>query len=120
MSRQGEQGAEIATIDVVRKMLDVIDNYDRAFGAVTPSTDEEREIADAYKKTYDMILDAFAGLNVTKVATVGSEFDYEFHQAVMQLPSEEFEEGVVCQEFAPGWISGDKLIRPAMVGVSAG
>ena len=66
-----------------------------------------------------MILDAFAGLNVTKVETVGIEFDYELHQAVMQLASDEHEEGIVCQEFAPGWMCGEKLIRPAMVAVAA-
>ena len=77
------------------------------------------EIVEAYKKTQDMILDAFAELNVTKVETVGVEFDYEMHQAIMQMPSDEYEEGIVCQEFAMGWKCGEKLIRPAMVAVAA-
>lgn len=118
MAKQTQLGMETATLDVAGKMLGVIDNYERAFGAMKPSNDEEVEITEAYQKTYDMIMDAFATLNVTKVETVGAEFDYELHQAVMQLPSDEFDEGIVCQELAPGWRCGEKLIRPAMVAVT--
>lgn len=118
MAKQTQLGMETATLDVAGKMLGVIDTYERAFGAMKPSNDEEVEITEAYQKTYDMIMDAFATLNVTKVETVGAEFDYELHQAVMQLPSDEFDEGIVCQELAPGWRCGEKLIRPAMVVVT--
>mmetsp|Transcript_5754 Transcript_5754/g.14372 ORF Transcript_5754/g.14372 Transcript_5754/m.14372 type:complete len:124 (-) Transcript_5754:169-540(-) len=119
MSKQGAAGTETATVEVAQKVLSVLDNYDRAFQAVDAVTNEEVEIVDAYKKTYDMILDSFTELNVTKVETVGTEFDYEMHQAMMQMPSDEYEEGIVCQEFAMGWKCGEKLIRPAMVVVAA-
>ena len=80
---------------------------------------EEVEIVDAYKNTYDMLINVLSSeLNVTKVETVGAEFDYEMHQAMMQMPSDEYEEGIVCQEFAPGWVCGEKCIRPAMVAVA--
>ena len=118
LAKQGAQGNEQATVDVAQKILNVLDNYDRAFGAIEAATNEEVEIVDAYKKTQAMILDAFAELNVTKVETVGVEFDYEMHQAMMQMPSDEYEEGIVCQEFAQGWKCGEKLIRPAMVAVA--
>ena len=118
-AEQGAQGKETATVEVATKMLNVLDNYDRAFQSLEAATNEEVEIVDAYKNTYDMILDAFAELNVTKVETVGTEFDYEMHQAMMQMPSDEYEEGIVCQEFAMGWKCGEKLIRPAMVVVAA-
>ena len=101
-AEQGAQGKETATVEVATKMLNVLDNYDRAFQSLEAATNEEVEIVDAYKNTYDMILDAFAELNVTKVETVGTEFDYEMHQAMMQMPSDEYEEGIVCQEFAMG------------------
>jgi molecular chaperone GrpE len=123
LAKQGALGTETATIDVATRILNVLDNYDRAFQSVEAATNEEVEIVDAYKKTYDMILDAFAELNVTKVDTVGYEFNYEMHQAMMQMPSDEHEEGIVCQEFAMGWkfgtADGEKLIRPAMVVVAA-
>ena len=117
-AKQGSQAQLDATIEVATRILDVLDNYDRAFQAVEAATDEEEEILAAYRKTQDMVVEAFAGLNVTRIATVGEEFDYELHQALMQMPSEEHEEGIVCQEMAPGWKCGDRLIHPAMVAVA--
>jgi len=119
MSRQGREASVEATQDVVTKILNVIDNYDRAWGTLTISSDEEKEIAEAYTKTYDTVIDVFAGFNVTKVETVGAEFDYELHQALMTVASEDYSEGTVCQELATGWVMGEKLIRPAMVAVAA-
>lgn len=118
LAKQGSQGKETATVEVATSILNVLDNYDRAFQAVEAATNEEVEIVDAYKHTYDLIIDALTELNVTKVETVGVEFNYELHQAMMQMPSDEHEEGIVCQEFAPGWAFGEKCIRPAMVAVA--
>ncbi len=108
----------MATVQVARHMLNVLDNFDRAFGAVQPSTDEELAIEAEYKGTYQMMLDAFAEMGVEEVPTVGVEFDYQVHQAVMQKPSDEYEEGIVCEEFQKGFKCGDSLVRAAMVAVA--
>lgn len=109
----------MATTQVVREMLSVLDNYDRAFGSISPESDEQRAIEAEYKAAYQMILDTFAQLGVEEVKTLGSEFDYEVHQAVMQKPSDEYEEGIVCEEFQKGFKIGNTLIRAAMVAVAA-
>jgi len=119
MSSQTKTGDTQAIIKVVRQMLQVLDNYDRAFGVVTAETDAEKEIELEYKSAYDMILSIFEELGVQVVDTVGTEFDYEYHQAVMQRPSEEYEEGIVCEELQKGFKLGDQLIRAAMVSVAA-
>lgn len=119
MTEQNKGGDDEATIKVARQMLGLLDNYDRAFGVLTAETDQQKEIEVAYRATYDKILDTFESLGVTEVETVGKEFDYEFHQAVMQRPSEDYEEGIVCEELAKGFVLGDKLIRAAMVSVAA-
>jgi molecular chaperone GrpE len=111
------QGSTDATIQVARKMLDVIDNCNRAFSNVSPETDEQKAVEAAFKKVYGNILSTFEELGVKEVPTVGIEFDYEIHQAVMQRPSE-FEEGIVCEELQKGYIIEDKLVRAAMVVVS--
>jgi len=120
MNKQSKEGGGTATIEVVRKMLEVMDNYDRAFGALSADTEEEKEMEATYKATYDLILKIFDDLGVKPVETLGTEFDYEVHQAVMQRPCDEYEEGLVCDELARGWVLDDKLIRAAMVSVSAG
>ena len=109
----------MATVQVAREVLKVLDNYDRAFGAIRPETDTEVAIEQEYRATYGDILNILADLGVEEVETVGIEFDYEVHQAVMQKPSDEFEEGIVCEEFQKGFKLGDTLIRAAMVSVAA-
>jgi len=119
MSQQSKEGNPMATLEVVRSMLSVLDNYDRAFNAVNTETEDQKAVEADYMKTRAMIYETFEKLGVTEVPTVGTEFDYEVHQAVMQRPSDEYEEGVVCEELAKGYVLGDKLIRAAMVSVAA-
>ncbi len=100
--------------------MTVLDNYDRAFQQVTPETDDEKAIEASYKNVYAMIISTLGELGVKEVETVGKEFDYEFHQAVMMRPDEDYEEGIVCEELAKGWATNDgDLIRAAMVVVAA-
>jgi len=109
----------MATVQVARQMLEVLDNFDRAFGAVTPESDFEKEIEAEYRQAYEQILETFNKLGVEPVETLGKEFDYEYHQAVMQKASDEYEEGIVCEELQRGFKLGDTLIRAAMVAVAA-
>ena len=119
MSSQNETGDAQAIVKVVQAVLELLDNFDRAYGVIQPETDEDRAIEAEYKEAYQTILDTFAQLGVTEVPTVGEEFDYELHQAVMQMPGSDYEEGIVCQEFQKGFVMEETLIRPAMVAVAA-
>eukprot|EP00555_Chaetoceros_dichaeta_P014821 CAMPEP_0198275894 /NCGR_PEP_ID=MMETSP1447-20131203/65021_1 /TAXON_ID=420782 /ORGANISM="Chaetoceros dichaeta, Strain CCMP1751" /LENGTH=274 /DNA_ID=CAMNT_0043970801 /DNA_START=62 /DNA_END=886 /DNA_ORIENTATION=- len=118
--RMSKGETNTATMEVARKLLEVLDNFDRAFNSVSPESPAELAVEAAYKDAYAMVLTTFQDLGVTEVETVGLEFDYEFHQAVMTRPDEEHEEGVVCEELAKGYLMEDgKLIRAAMVVVAA-
>mmetsp|Transcript_35152 Transcript_35152/g.43017 ORF Transcript_35152/g.43017 Transcript_35152/m.43017 type:complete len:232 (+) Transcript_35152:171-866(+) len=117
--KQNEESGEKATAEVAKKILEVLDNYDRAFSSVTPSSDSEKEVEAAYKATYESILATFNELGIKEVECVGKEFDYEVHNAVMMRPSDEYEEGFVIEELAKGYIMGEDLIRAAMVIVAA-
>jgi molecular chaperone GrpE len=119
MATQSETKDMEVIRSVVRDMLELLDNCDRAFGAVVPESDAEKVIEAEYKEAYSQVMGAITGLGVEEVPTVGIEFDYELHQAVMQRPSEDYEEGIVCDEFQKGFKLGDTLIRAAMVAVAA-
>lgn len=119
MNDQSTRSDSAATIQVVREMLGVLDTFDRAFGSVQPVTDEEVRVEREYREVASSILNTFTELGVEVVPTVGIEFDYEIHQAVMQKPSDEYEEGIVCEEFQKGFKLGDQLVRAAMVAVAA-
>lgn len=51
--------------------------------------------------------------------TVGTPFNPEYHQAIMQVESDEYEEGIVVEEVQKGYMLKDKVLRPAMVKVSS-
>ena len=113
-------GKKLATKEIANKLLAVLDNYDRAFQQVSPATDEEKDTEVAFKNVYTMVITTLEEMGIKQVETVGIEFDYEFHQAVMQRPDEDYEEGMVCEELAKGWLTEDgELIRAAMVVVAA-
>jgi molecular chaperone GrpE len=118
MMEQNQDGDSDAKVRVVKGILDLLDNFDRASGVIVAETEAEKAIEAEYKAAYQDILDQFKSLGVTEVETVGKEFDYELHQAVMQMPGTDYEEGFVCQEFQKGFIMGEALIRPAMVAVA--
>lgn len=120
LQSRGNAGNDVAIMNVARSMLEVLDNFDRAFQAVSAETEEEIEIESKYQILYDTVLGIFEELGVKPVPTVGIEFDYEIHQAVLQRPSEDHEEGIVCEELQKGFIlNGKTLIRAAMVSVAA-
>jgi len=109
---------DVATVKVIKEVLGVVDNFNRAFGAVKYETDEGKAVEDDFRAIYNDIEVLFKELGVEEVATVGAEFDYELHEAITQMPSADYEEGIVCQEFQKGYMLKDKLIRAAMVAVA--
>jgi len=113
-----QDGDKKASVEVARAMLEVIDNYDRAFKDITPETEVQVQVEAAYKKTYGMIMKVFADLGINEIETVGKEFDYRVHNAVMMAPSDEYDEGVVCQELQKGYALGEEVIRAAYVVVA--
>jgi molecular chaperone GrpE len=117
---QGTKGDEEATMNVARQMLNVLDNFDRAFKIMEAETDDEKALEAAYQETYAKILSIFKELGVTEIEALGKEFDYEFHQAVLQRPHEDYEEGFVCEELQKGYVlNGSRLVRAVMVSVAA-
>ena len=57
---------------------------------------------------------------IKKIEPLHEKFDYNFHQAMYEAPSTEYDEGLIFEVVQPGYILHDRLIRPAMVGVSKG
>lgn len=118
MTEQNQEGDTDAKVRVVKGILDLLDNFDRASGVIVAENEHEQVIEAGYKQAYQDILSQFESMGVTEVPTLGTEFDYELHQAVMQMPGTEYEEGIVCKEFQKGFAMGEALIRPAMVAVA--
>jgi molecular chaperone GrpE len=109
-----------AQIKLLQDFLPVVDNYDRARGIIQVEGPEQEAVAAQYEELYATLEKALADLGVTKIKTVGTEFDYNTHMAIQTEPSDEYEEGIVCEEMQTGYQIGEKLVRAAYVKVSAG
>jgi molecular chaperone GrpE len=57
---------------------------------------------------------------IKKIEPLHEKFDYNFHQAMFEAASSDYEEGLIIEVIQPGYVLHDRLIRPAMVGVSKG
>ncbi len=111
--------------NLARDMLSVADNLARA---VESFPAEERATADAALKALiegveltERDLQAALGRHgVTKLSPEGEKFDPNFHQAMFEIPHEALPAGAVAQVVQSGWKIGERVLRPALVGVSKG
>lgn len=116
--KEKEDLAQYATSKLVAELLPVLDNFERAL-LTTPVNPE----FEAFSKGVNMIFRQLEGVlkaeGLTALETVGQPFNPEYHQAIMQVESEEYEEGFVTEEVQKGYLLKDKILRPAMVKVSS-
>ena len=108
-----DQGAS----NVLEKILPVIDNFERGLAAV-PEEEKGSAFADGMNMIYKQLMKQMEDLGVTPIEAVGKEFDPNFHNAVMQVESEEVEEGFVAQELQKGYMFRDTVLRHSMVAVA--
>ncbi|WP_276356297.1 nucleotide exchange factor GrpE [Cohnella caldifontis] len=115
--KEKEELAQYASLKLVGQLLPVLDNFERAM-----STSGESQGSDSFVKGIDMIFRQLSQVleaeGLRKMEPVGSPFDPELHQAIMQVESEEYEEGIVAEVVQNGYWLKDKVLRPAMVKVS--
>lgn len=108
-----------------RDILGVADNFRRALDAVAP---EARATADAGIKaliegvelTERELLKALEKNGIRKIEPQGEKFDPNIHQAMYEVPDASVPAGSVVQVVQPGYLIGERVLRPAMVGVSKG
>lgn len=103
--------------DVVRELLPVIDNLERALAASATASDVNA-IVEGVKMVLKLFEDQASRLGLAKVKSVGERFDPAVHDAIQQVETDEHPPGTVIAEVVAGFRLGDKLVRPAMVVVA--
>lgn len=107
---------ETGAKSVIEKMLPVVDNFERGLASV-PEEEKDGAIAQGMQMIYKQLMTELENLDVKPIPAVGEEFNPEFHNAVMQTQSEEFESGVIAQELQKGYTYRDSVVRHSMVAV---
>ena len=114
--KEKTQMFDMGAKNVLEKILPVVDNFER--GLATQIVDEaDQPFADGMQMIYKQLMKQLEDLGVKPIEAIGKEFDPNFHNAVMQVESEEYETGFVAQELQKGYLYKDTVIRHSMVAV---
>ncbi len=118
--RQMEDHRKYANESLIKELLSVVDNLERAIHASNGEKVEDTSVVEGVEMTLGEIMKLLKKYHVTPVDAHGKPFDPAYHEAVMQEASDAYPENTVTAELQKGYLLHDRLIRPAMVVVSKG
>jgi len=121
LEAEKSQASAYAASQFARDMLAIKDHLDRALGAVSDELRGDKVASQflAGIESTSRELDAvFTRNGVTRVKSVGEKLDPNRHQAMMEIPTDQAEPGIIVEEMQPGYMLKDRLLRPAMVAVA--
>ena len=117
-----EHSKKYSHISFVRDLVSLFDNLERALDAVP---NDKLELSEPIKNLIvgleivnKEIINTFEKHNLKQIEPLGEKFDYNFHQAMFEVPTNEKEPGIVVEVSQKGYLLYDRLVRPAMVGIS--
>jgi molecular chaperone GrpE len=104
-----------------KEIINIKDNIERAQSSISDEV-KTNEAVKSVVEGLDLIAQAtvstFEKIGIKKVESFNQKFDHNLHQAMMEIEKDEMEPGTIVQEILPGYTLHDRLLRPAMVGVS--
>lgn len=106
------------TENALTKLIEVLDNFERAEKALE-NVDDIEKYKESFELLHKQVTDTLTKLGMEPINAQGQEFDPNFHDAVMRTPTSEYDENIVIAELQKGYKLGDKVLRPSMVNVAA-
>lgn len=107
-----------ATVEVLSKLLPILDDFGRALDNV-PETIAGDSWFDGVALVHRKLQGILEEENIERIEAVGAPFDPNYHEAVLQEESDQYESGIIVKELQSGYRLGERVIRPAMVVVAA-
>ena len=126
MEKEKQENARYGASNLARGLFSILDNFDRALKASPKELKNKKEIEKNYASLHEgvelTVKEIYTALKQNGIETIepnkGDSFDHNIHQAMLEVPTNEFEPGCVCEVLQCGYKIYDRLLRPAMVGVS--
>jgi molecular chaperone GrpE len=115
--RELGDAVKVAREELLRDLLPVFDNLERASAHAGTATDT-KALADGISMVQRQFLDVLGKLGIERVQATGQPFDPAVHEAVQHLETDEFPPGVVAAELQAGYRTGERVLRPALVVVA--
>jgi len=103
--------------NTVKKLIEVLDNFDRGIKALETIEDCEKA-KECYNLAYKNFNDVLGKIGLEVIPAEGEEFDPNLHEAVMQTPTDEKPENTIIAELQKGYKLGDKVLRATLVNVA--
>ena len=103
--------------NTVKKLIEVIDNFDRGLKAIETVEDCDK-VKECYQLAYKNFTDVLSKIGLEAIKAEGEEFDPNLHEAVMQTPTDEQAENTIIAELQKGYKLGDKVLRATLVNVA--
>ena len=120
-AREKEDAAKYAIANFARDMVNAADNLGRALDALPENAREDetfKGLIEGVELTGREFVSAFEKHGIKEVHPHGEKFDHNLHQAMFEVEDPSVEPGTVIQVMQIGYTIGDRLLRPAMVGVA--
>ncbi len=115
--KESKRMYDVGAKEVLEQLLPVVDNFERALQAI-PEEDKERAFEQGVDKIYKQLMVTLNDVGVKPMEAVGTEFNPDFHNAVMHVEDEELGENVVTEELQKGYMYKDDVLRYSMVKVA--
>jgi molecular chaperone GrpE len=119
VAREFENLTKFANENLIGRLTDTLDNFERALDHAKNSTDFDN-FHKGIELIYESLREVLEKEGLKPIKTVGEKFDPNFHEAVSQRESDEYPEGVIVDEISKGYILNDRVIKAPKVIVSTG
>jgi molecular chaperone GrpE len=121
--KEKEDAFDYGGFSFAKEALNIIDNLERSKKIL--ESDEVLKDTEALKKTLEHfeiiskdMISIFSKNGITPIISIGKKLDPNQHQAMMEIDDDQKEPGIIVQEIQKGFMMKDRLLRPALVGVS--
>ena len=104
-----------------KEVISIRDNIERANASILneiKSDEKIKPVIEGLELIHQSIISVLDRFEIKKIESIDQKFDHNFHQAMVEIERDDCEPGTVVQELIPGYMLHDRLLRPAMVGVS--
>ena len=104
-----------------KEIINIKDNVERAQSSISEdvrSNDAVKSIVEGLDMIAQSAVATFEKIGIKKIESLNEKFDHNLHQSMMEIENDEVEPGTIVQELISGYTLHDRLLRPAMVGVS--
>ena len=114
---------EFGSFNFAKESLAILDNLQRAKLAIKNDANlKDNKDLNKFIENLTIIekdlISIFEKNNIKKIETVNKKFDPNFHQAMSEIHDEKVETGTILQEIQAGYLLGERLLRPSLVGIS--